>query len=99
MIFDIAMQITQLRARGADDKVLVHCKAGIGRTGTTVAIVNAVLFLQQEQKYSSDIKEIKISLKEIVLKLRQDRSWMCQEASQYAFIHQFLKDVYILRKL
>ena len=27
-------------------KLLVHCKAGIGRTGTTLSLVNAVIQLQ-----------------------------------------------------
>lgn len=47
------------------EKLLVHCKAGVGRTGTTIALINALLMLDN----GSTCKEL--SVFSIVRKLRE----------------------------
>ena len=58
------------------EKLVVHCKAGIGRTGTTIALINATISIQ-EQLLSSSGSEPSLSLFSIVRRLREQRIWMC----------------------
>lgn len=53
-----------LRKRGVDDPILVHCSAGIGRTGT---------FLAVHTNLERELKGEKIDVKETVYRLRKQR--------------------------
>lgn len=35
------------RTQGPHEKLLLHCRAGIGRTGTTVALINCMLHYKE----------------------------------------------------
>ena len=70
--------------------VLVHCSAGIGRTGAFLAI----------QSYCELIKEGKHPLiKDIVLALRRYRMSMVQTKDQYKFIYRVVSDLHKLYNL
>ncbi|XP_055884630.1 receptor-type tyrosine-protein phosphatase kappa-like [Biomphalaria glabrata] len=58
--------------------LVVHCSAGVGRTGTFIALLN--IMQQAEQIGQVDIFST-------VVKLRQDRLLMVQTAGQYEFLH------------
>ncbi|XP_055884628.1 receptor-type tyrosine-protein phosphatase alpha-like [Biomphalaria glabrata] len=58
--------------------LVVHCSAGVGRTGTFIALQN--ILQQAEQTGQVDIFSS-------VVKLRQDRLLMVQTAGQYEFLH------------
>ncbi|KAK6991251.1 receptor-type tyrosine-protein phosphatase eta, partial [Biomphalaria glabrata] len=58
--------------------LVVHCSAGVGRTGTFIALLN--IMQQAEQTGQVDIFST-------VVKLRQDRHFMVQTAGQYEFLH------------
>ncbi|XP_017274033.2 receptor-type tyrosine-protein phosphatase H isoform X3 [Kryptolebias marmoratus] len=62
---------------------VVHCSAGVGRTGTIIALD---VLLQQLQK------EHAVSINDFVHRMRQHRSHMVQTESQYVFLHQCIMD-------
>ena len=39
------------------ERLLVHCRAGIGRTGTTVSLINAVLQIYLQNGVKFEVKE------------------------------------------
>ena len=55
-------------------KLIVHCRAGIGRTGTMIALVNAVIMIKEQ--LMSGVQEPVLSLFSIVRRLREQRIWM-----------------------
>uniref|UniRef100_A0AAQ4S4Y9 protein-tyrosine-phosphatase n=2 Tax=Gasterosteus aculeatus aculeatus TaxID=481459 RepID=A0AAQ4S4Y9_GASAC len=69
---------------------VVHCSAGVGRTGTFI-VLDRVL----QQLDTRDVLDIYGS----VFDLRLHRSHMVQTESQYAYLHQCVHDVLRARKL
>ena len=64
-------------------KMLIHCSAGVGRTGTVIAILTLIL------KY--DIDKESIDVDKIIIAMREQRnSHMVQNGDQYIFIYNFL---------
>ncbi|CAL1536340.1 unnamed protein product [Lymnaea stagnalis] len=59
--------------------ILVHCSAGVGRTGTFIALQNVIK--QAEQTGEVDFFNT-------VAKLREDRIFMIQTPEQYEFLHK-----------
>lgn len=69
-------------------KLLVHCRAGVGRTGTTLAIINGMI---HHNEYAGvDKGDTPLSIFSIVRRLREQRMWMCQTEEQYAYIYEVL---------
>ncbi|PRP74754.1 hypothetical protein PROFUN_06615 [Planoprotostelium fungivorum] len=79
-----------IRKKGLDDPIIVHCSAGIGRTGTFLAIHMA---LQQVATSASP----SIDVFETVLNLRVQRTGMVQSKDQYKFVYITIKDM-LMRK-
>lgn len=61
-----------------DAPLLVHCSAGIGRTGTFITIDHAMDAIKSKSK---------VDLNDIVEHLREDRMGMIQHTSQYKFAY------------
>nr|KAG5695752.1 hypothetical protein BaRGS_004497 [Batillaria attramentaria] len=70
--------------------LLVHCSAGVGRTGTYIALDIAMDVLLQQRQNNVDIFSI-------ASKLRQDRVIMIQAVDQYVFLHEALLEAYTSR--
>ncbi|KAL7835626.1 hypothetical protein SRHO_G00279730 [Serrasalmus rhombeus] len=62
---------------------VVHCSAGVGRTGTLIALD---ILLQQL------VKEEAVSIAACVHRMRLSRPLMVQTESQYVFLHQCIMD-------
>ena len=81
------------RKQGNERKRLaVHCRAGIGRTGTTLALINAVITIQEQLK--SGVQDPDLSLFSIVRRLREQRIWMVQTEDQFAYTYDFIRSKY-----
>jgi protein tyrosine phosphatase len=60
---------------------VIHCSAGIGRTGCLIAILNGIKQLTNEQK---------VDVLGIVCNMRLNRGGMVQNSEQYELIHKVL---------
>ncbi|XP_050358374.1 uncharacterized protein LOC126778778 [Nymphalis io] len=60
---------------------IIHCSAGIGRTGCLIAILNGIKQLTNEQK---------VDILGIVCNMRLNRGGMVQNSEQYELIHKVL---------
>ncbi|XP_078539583.1 receptor-type tyrosine-protein phosphatase eta-like [Lissotriton helveticus] len=63
---------------------LVHCSAGVGRTGTFIAIDHIIYQMEREKT---------IDIYSIVHNLRMHRTLMVQTGAQYIFLHQCALDM------
>ncbi|XP_021372257.1 tyrosine-protein phosphatase 10D-like isoform X2 [Mizuhopecten yessoensis] len=64
--------------------IVVHCSAGVGRTGTFIAVDHLI------QKLNAGHQEVDIF--NMVLGMRNERPNMVQTEDQYIFIHECIKD-------
>ena len=67
-----------------DGPILVHCSAGVGRTGTYIAVFKLWLDVK-------DPKVKKLSIKDTMLELRKQRCLMVQKKEQYVYIARCLR--------
>ncbi|XP_076800966.1 uncharacterized protein LOC143445616 isoform X2 [Clavelina lepadiformis] len=69
--------------------LLVHCSAGVGRTGTFIAL--DILSEQMEH-------EEKINVFRTIYEMRMKRTEMVQSLAQYVYIHKLLAEVFLFGK-
>lgn len=73
---------------------IVHCSAGIGRTGCMLAIMNGVRQMRRAQRSShhrhSRHRQPLVDVLAIVCNLRLQRGGMVQNSEQYELVHRAL---------
>ena len=69
------------KCHGIEGPPIIHCSAGIGRTGTFIACA----ICKQKYLYNQEI-----NIQQIVNNLRSHRTGMVQTDQQYSFIYEFL---------
>lgn len=79
------------RADANAGPLLVHCSAGVGRTGTYIALDILMDMLLQQTHHRP------INVFSVVTGLRDDRVVMIQTVEQYIFLHEALLEAYTSR--
>lgn len=91
LLFKLIKTTNSLLAKYPKSPVLVHCSAGVGRTGTFLSVYQLYeQFLQAKEKGTI----FKFSVYDTVLRLRYMRQFMVQTVDQYKFIHDFALDFF-----
>ena len=83
----MSYQLTQHNAK-SDAKSIVHCSAGVGRTGTTIALAQLITHLWAQK--NAGVKDPKYSVFSTVRRLRYFRFYLVQSVEQYIFIYDFM---------
>ena len=89
--FEVMLQyFIEWNLKSADhEKSIVHCSAGIGRTGTTISLMNAIIAISAQR--NAGIKDPHFSLFHTVRQLREHRWGSVQTYVQYEFMYHFLR--------
>ncbi|XP_038067690.1 receptor-type tyrosine-protein phosphatase epsilon-like [Patiria miniata] len=66
--------------------IIVHCSAGVGRTGTYI-LIDSMLDMMKKEK--------KVDIYNVIYKLRNQRNLLVQSLVQYIFIHKALMEEYL----
>ena len=64
--------------------------AGVGRTGTLMAIINSIITLREQRR----LENPELSIFSIVRRLREQRFQMCETKAQYEFIYKMVRQFY-----
>ena len=80
--------INYIKNERKDEKspVVVHCSAGVGRTGTVIAIYIIVICLEYLKKLR---KPLVMNVFNVVRKLREQRYSLVTDTDQYKFIYDY----------
>ena len=71
-----------------DFPVIVHCSAGVGRTGTFISMYN--LYHEILEQIKDNKEEIIFSIMNLVRKLKEMRLYMVENEGQYKLLYQFV---------
>ena len=85
-LHDVNSRHTGFKTEGKNPgPIVVHCSAGIGRTGTFI-IIDILLHLIDKQGF-----EVEIDIQKSIQMLRAQRSGMVQTEGQYRFVYMAVK--------
>ena len=85
-----------------NEKLLVHCYMGVGRTGTMCGLINCVISMNEQIEAlglkGADVATIKekiqLSVFSIVRRMREQRTFMVITEDQYFFLYQYVTNYF-----
>jgi protein tyrosine phosphatase len=94
-VFDHFIEIIEkVDEKRGDSPVIVHCSAGVGRTGTFITMY--FLYKEIMGQIKENKNEIIFNIVNLVRKMKEMRLHMVQVFAQYKFIYDFV--VHVLKK-
>ena len=87
-----------------NQKILIHCSAGVGRTGTFIALLNMKSIVKKHISKVGEgelqlLETLEFSIFNTVRKLREQRWGMVYRREQYIFIYEYMmREVEALEK-
>jgi len=73
-----------------DGPIVLHCSAGIGRTGTLCAVDILLDYLNRQRLQQEGTNDPTINVFHLVRNLREQRAGMVQSKAQYQFVYDFI---------
>ena len=74
--------------------IVVHCSAGVGRTGVFIALTNLLIEIMGEIKK----KSFYLNIFNLVRKMKEMRGYLVENINQYQFIYlfvyEYIKEIY-----
>lgn len=90
----LALVKAVMREENPSQMIAVHCRAGVGRTGTFLAAYALIRDIDTQMKNGVDIDHIQVSIDKIFWELSLQRPFMVTKFSQYLTLYR-LVDCYI----
>jgi protein tyrosine phosphatase len=85
---ELLEEVWQYRHSGPKPPVIVHCSAGIGRTGTFMA---SYYLYEEFKRFKAEKKEFSFSIFGTVRHLREQRHGAVQSFKQYQFLYDIVR--------
>ncbi|KAF6030563.1 hypothetical protein EB796_011144 [Bugula neritina] len=83
-LLEFVLAVRSQMLDGNSSPILVHCSAGVGRTGTYIAVDRLLQCIQDHDE---------IDIFNLVMEIREYRCRMVQTEEQYRYIHDCVKEV------
>ena len=83
------------KAEDLDNPRIIHCSAGVGRSGTFIALEH--LLAELEVGNLDEVSDSRDIIYETVSKLREQRMMMVQSDSQYQLLYDLVREEYLQR--
>ncbi|CAA2990713.1 receptor-type tyrosine- phosphatase eta [Olea europaea subsp. europaea] len=91
-LLDLVKLVEKLTAEEPERPLLVHCSAGVGRTGTFIAVSNILRYLPYLESTKEDV------VMQVVENAREQRCLMVQTEAQLQFVRQCAKEAWLAWK-
>ena len=92
-IIEIINILDDYKKKNKDAPIVIHCSAGVGRTGTFICMYNLYHEIM-EQIENKEKKEITFSIMNLVRKIKEMRMFSVENENQYKVLYTFVN--YIL---
>ena len=101
MLLTLVKRMHMFRSHFPNNPVVVHCSAGVGRTGCALTMCHVIESLEHSVHRTANLANESISILSIAINLRRYRLYMMQTTDQYVSVFQttaYLLNQYSVRQ-